>query len=274
MRLFLHRSSAIGGLLLFALLLCAAALAAPKYFRSNGATLIVTTTADSGPGSLRQARADAMNGNTIQFDPALNGQTINLTSGELVITKNITISGPGANLLTIKRDDQAPGFRIFNVPGPTVVIEGLTITNGYEIAGGGILNQGTLTITDSVVTGNRSGNPTPAPSVTPTPAGFGGGVANFGPALTIRRCIISNNTATGMFGDGGGINGAVTIAESIINNNHADGDGGGISSFPNNQGTITITNSTIDGNTAASDGGGIHIFGGLSVQDSAIRNNQ
>ena len=46
-------------------------------------TLIVTTTADSGPGSLRQALADVHDGDTIHFDPALNGQTITLTTGEL-----------------------------------------------------------------------------------------------------------------------------------------------------------------------------------------------
>src|SRR5258707_9240171 len=52
------------------------------------ATLIVTTTADSGPGSLRSAIAASSDGDTIQFDPALNGQAISLTSGELVIDKN------------------------------------------------------------------------------------------------------------------------------------------------------------------------------------------
>lgn len=81
MRLFLHRLPAVGGPLLFALLLCAAALAGPKYFRGTAATLIVTNANDSGPGSLRQALADANNGDTIQFDVALNGQTISLTSG-------------------------------------------------------------------------------------------------------------------------------------------------------------------------------------------------
>src|SRR6266404_1827545 len=66
-------------------------------------TLTVTTTNDSGPGSLRQAIADAQDGDTIQFDPSLNGRTITLTSGELVINKNITIAGPGGDLLTVSR---------------------------------------------------------------------------------------------------------------------------------------------------------------------------
>jgi nitrous oxidase accessory protein NosD len=158
MRLFLHRFPAIGGLLLFALL-CAVALAGPQYFR-GAATLIVTTTADSGPGSLRAALA-ASDGNTIQFDPALNGQTISLSSGELAINKSITIRGPGVNLLAVSRSG-ASQFRIFHaLSGHTVVVEGLTITGG-DIhnnqfgCGGGILNDGaTSTINNCTISGNR-----------------------------------------------------------------------------------------------------------------------
>lgn len=128
MRPFLHRSPAEVGLLFFALL-CAAAPAGPKSFRGNAATLTVTTAADSGPGSLRDAIAAATDGDTIQFDPALNGQTIGLTSGEIAIAKNITISGPGTNLLTVARSSGT--FRIFHItPGHTVTIADLTISGG------------------------------------------------------------------------------------------------------------------------------------------------
>src|SRR4029077_15986110 len=89
-------------------LLCAVALAT----RSD--TITVTNTNDSGPGSLRQALADAQNGDTIIFN--LGGAaTISLTSGELVINQNIAVIGPGANLLTIARAQGAPVFRIFHV---------------------------------------------------------------------------------------------------------------------------------------------------------------
>ena len=57
-------------------------------------TIIVTNTNDRGPGSLRSAIAAASDGDTIQLDPALKGQTITLTSGELFINKNLTITGP------------------------------------------------------------------------------------------------------------------------------------------------------------------------------------
>lgn len=78
-------------------LLCAIAIAA------YAATITVINTNDSGPGSLRQALADTNDEDTINFDPALNGQTINLTSAELAMDKNISISGPGLNLLTVAR---------------------------------------------------------------------------------------------------------------------------------------------------------------------------
>src|SRR6266516_1049991 len=63
---------------------------------AHGNTITVTNTNDSGTGSLRQALTDAHDSDTINF--AVTG-AISLTSGELVINKNITISGPGADLL-------------------------------------------------------------------------------------------------------------------------------------------------------------------------------
>src|SRR5438045_5818341 len=112
MRLFLRGPHLLGALCLFALL--SAAVARPKFFRSQpAATLTVTTTADSGVGSLRAALAASSDGDTIQFDSALNGQTISLTSGELVIDKNITINAPGSNLLTVSRSSGT--FPIFHV---------------------------------------------------------------------------------------------------------------------------------------------------------------
>src|SRR6516162_8242272 len=59
-------------------------------------TLTVTSTADSGPGTLRADIAAAQPGDTIVFSPSLAGQTITLTSGELVVNKSLTIQGPGA----------------------------------------------------------------------------------------------------------------------------------------------------------------------------------
>src|SRR5258708_19443171 len=120
--------------------------------------ITVTNTNDSGPGSLRQALADAIDGDTINFDPALNGQTILLTTAELGIVKSVTISGPGANLLAVSRDQNAPGFRIFHVaPNHTGIIQGITITHGIDFTGPGIWNDhATLTVNSCAVTGKSA----------------------------------------------------------------------------------------------------------------------
>ena len=67
-----------------------------------GVTLTVTNNADTGPGSLRDAITDATPGDTIRFALAVPN-TISLTSGELLIDKNLTVTGPGADLLAVER---------------------------------------------------------------------------------------------------------------------------------------------------------------------------
>ena len=111
----------------------------------------LTTLADSGCGSLRQAIAAATAGDTIELT-CLSG-VITLTSGELSIAKNLTINGPEPETLSI---DGNASSRIFSfVSGVTVSISGFTITNGSsEIAGGVINSGGTVTITNITVSGN------------------------------------------------------------------------------------------------------------------------
>ena len=92
----------------------------------------VCNTNDSGPGSLRQAILDASSGDTINFAPSVT--TVTLTSGELVIDKNLTITGPGANRLTVTaKPHDFVAFRVFNISSSTVTvsISGITISNGY-----------------------------------------------------------------------------------------------------------------------------------------------
>src|SRR5207253_2257691 len=161
--------------------------------------------------TLRQAIATASPGDTINFAAGLT--TVNLTSSELVIDKNLTITGPGANLLTIQRSffGIIPNFRVFDVGANTnVTISGLTI------AGGNV------------------------------PGNSGGGIFNSG-TLTIASCAISANSAN----NGGGIrsdpNSILTITNSTLSNNSA-GAGGGISLFGPN--VVAFTNSTLSGNSA------------------------
>src|ERR1051326_4226274 len=99
---------------------------------TSAATTTVTNGNDTGPGSLRQAILDASSGDTINFAPSVT--TVYLSSGELVIDKNLTITGPGASAdrLTVKRRFNAPEFRIFHITLSTVTafISHLMISNG------------------------------------------------------------------------------------------------------------------------------------------------
>ena len=252
------------------LLLCAVALPA------HAATITVTNTNDSGPGSLRQALTDANDGDTIQFDPALNGQTITLTSGELVVADSITISGPGPNSLTV-RPSSGSFFRVFDVmPSHSITIQGITISFGYAggAQGGGIYldEHVTATIADCVLTNNFTSDIGGAIFID----GYGGGAM-----LTVLNSTITGNTAgTSNFGgSGAGIynnRATLTIIDSTISNNTAwiggisGGDGGGIA---NVNGTLEISNTTIGSNLAGVSGGGISGSGTMTITNSTISGN-
>ena len=260
-------------------LFCAIALLCAFSIPAHAGTITVTNTNDSGPGSLRQALIDAQDGDTIAFDLSFPA-TISLTSGELVINKNISLIGPGANLLTIARAQGAPTFRIFHVsPSHTVTIQGLTISNGSglgfnrgagiwndhsnlavdncvvtgnaldrQVDGGGISNDGgfsgsaSLTINNSMIAGNNLG--------ASGTVNFGGGIYNFGlggnATLTINNSTISGNRSFqggGLFSDGGvpGSIAVVTVNNSTFSGNYADQFAGGIMNEGNEGGEATVT---------------------------------
>ena len=120
----------------------------------RGATITVANTGDSGAGSFRQALANANDGDTINFHSSLNGQMITLTSGELLVNKSVTVSGPGSNTLAV---DANHASRVFYIAaGKDVTISGLTITNGSATPyGGGIYNDhASLTLSSCIVSGS------------------------------------------------------------------------------------------------------------------------
>ena len=103
--------------------------------QASAATFTVTSTADSGAGTLRAALdpvTGAQDGDTINFQAGLSG-TITLTTGQMVVSHSITISGPGANNLAVNGNASSRVFFINS--GTTVTISGLTITKGF--GGGG-----------------------------------------------------------------------------------------------------------------------------------------
>jgi hypothetical protein len=263
--------------------------------------LTVTTTADSGPGSLRYEISQANSGDTIVFNfgaiknpkKAPQPPTITLAGGELEISKSLTIKGQGETLasapgLTNLMDFER-GSRIFEVDaGATVAISGLTLTGGggthdpfggtgnpYDGYGGAVLNFGNLTISGCTLGGNTPVYYTPGDTAYDTglrgnTAEFAGGaIANFG-TMTVSACNVSNNSAFGDAfarggGGGGGIDNAGTmmVSGSHVVDNSA-GTGGGIE----NAGTMTVSGCYVQNNSAqtyivgvVADGGGIYNAG-------------
>jgi hypothetical protein len=250
----------------------------------------VTTLTDNVAGSLRDAINITPSGGTVDFAPGLTG-TITLSAGQLTIAKNLTINGPGATGfgMTAITVNGGNASRVFNISsGFTVTISGLAIkgglasgnssTPGGASSGGGILNAGTLTLKDDIVSGNTA---------TGTGAGaisFGGGIFNSG-TLTITNSTISNDAATAPSGisDAGGIfnNGTLTLTATTVSNNTANsggssngGAGGGILTGMNASASATLTNCTVSSNTANGAGGGILISGGtLTLTNCTIAGN-
>src|SRR5262245_53815679 len=225
-------------------------------------TFHVTTLADSGAGSLRAAvaRANARPGaDTIDFQPGLTG-TIALTGGQLDLTDDVKITGPGADKLTVSGSNVS---RVFKVEaGEAVSISGLTIAAGNAgiFNGGGIDNFGTLTVRDSVFSGNSAGN--------------GGGIENEGGATaTVIGSTFTGNSAikfgggiddAGVNGFSGGIGGTLTVRGSTFTGNSASDEGAGLGGGLNVFGTATVSDSTFTGN-AANNGGG----GGIYVEEDS-----
>jgi hypothetical protein len=235
------------------LAMCVFAVTAPAI------TITVTNTNDSGPGSLRQALSIANDGDTI--DATGVSGTILLTSGELQVTHNLTIHGPGAGNLAVNGNAT---FRVLENFASNVAISGFTITNGAASGnnGGGILNHGGFTLSDSSIVSN-------------TTASRGGGIySDGGGTLTVTNSTIISNVS----GVGGGIAAdsvTVTVSNSTIEGN--TGESGGIWAKMTQ---LTVTNSTISGNSNGNGnigwGGGIYSQsapGTLTVTNSVISGN-
>jgi hypothetical protein len=244
----------------------------------HAATITVTNTNDSGAGSMRQAIVDANDGDTIVF--AVTG-TIVLTSDGLVIDNDLTISGPGADRLSINGNQAGSGCVFGIAHNNTVTISGLTITNGLC---GIYSDHATLTVSNCVVSDNIGGTSFggvgidnllgPAAPVERGNAGDGREAYANQPAgiptLTVANCVISNNSGSGVQN----LSAPVTIINTTISGNSA-GEGGGIYTGGGKlPGNLTVINSTISGNFAFSDGSGIASgFSVLTIVNSTISGN-
>jgi hypothetical protein len=216
----------------------------------------------NGMGDLRWCILESLfRADTINF--SVTG-TINLAAPLATLTRSVSIEGPGADLLTVRRDTGGD-YRIFTVgSGVTAGISGLTLTNG-DVSGSGILNSGTLTLTNSTISGNTIFGS--------DASNGGGGIYNSG-TLTVNNSTISGNYVDGLGARGGGIltTGTLTVNNSTISGNRATGGGGGGGGLWSG-GTLTVNNSTILGNTGQGFGGAIWTLGTLTVTNSTIASN-
>ncbi len=212
------------------------------------------------------------------IDAAATGDTIRVRgscTGRFTIDRDLTIIGsPSATL-----DGGGAGTVVSVDSGVTVTLANLTVQHGFSDLGGGIYNDGTLSLRNSNVSNNtassESGN-----CGTSTLLCFGGGIYNDG-TLSLKNSIVSNNTAY----LGAGICSycnfynhpitplpAVTLDNSIVSKNTASLEGGGI---VNAGGTLTLDDSIVSKNTASMFAGGItNSFGGtLTLNNSSVSQN-
>jgi hypothetical protein len=196
-----------------------------------------------------------------------HGPTKVVTKAEILIENDVILDGEGN--LTVDGDD---AHRVFSVPeGVNAELRGLTVTHGFERSGGGVANDGTLTIRGCVISDNRAEADYDA---------SGGGIQNAG-QMTIIDTTVAENHVT--HGTGGGISnwrsGTLMLVNSTVSHNSAgiDGDGavgGGIG----NAGELTIVNSTVSENSASGlasvSGGGIRsVVGRMSLINSTVSGN-
>ncbi len=273
--------------------------------------LTVTSTADAGAGSLRSTIDSAAAGDTIILDGSLSGAIFTLTTGELVLDKDLLIVGLGGSNTAINANGVSRIFRVDS--GVTAEVRGYTLALGFAggtgegANGGGIYNAGNLELNDVKLLGctadslggaiYSSGNL--SASTTVIKNGFaqkGGGVYAAGGFLGLFDFKVEDNTAP----QGGGLwleGSTATLTEGLIGRNEALLDGGGLYaaagsctasriSFSNNSAggnggaayalvDLVVSRSTFAENDAIGDGGGVYTASGagLSVENSTWSGN-
>jgi predicted outer membrane repeat protein len=252
----------------------------------NAATHTVTTTANSGAGSLRAAITAAASGDEIVFSAALNGSTIQFQGSEW-LSKNLTITGNGVGNTIIDANNTDRMF-IVDV-GYTVAINNLTLQKfgGFFLGGGAFLvrgtlnlnncvvkdckalgggvfsnDQGNINVTDCEFTGNISGN------------GNNGGVyTSYQGSFNALRCTFANNSCTNIGGAICNFYSQMTINNCTFFGNTATNMGGAIF-YSQWVGSLSVTNSTFSGNSAGNSGGAIHNdYGIMSLNNTIMAGN-
>lgn len=232
--------------------------------RGSDPTVVVTSCADAGQGTLRQAAIDAVTDTTIDMS-ALTCSTISLTSGAIDFTVDgVTLLGPGQDALTI--DGQGSDRVLTSTYG--LGVKYLTIANGYANGAGGCIQANTYvvlghsTVTGCQVVGNAGG----------TDPYVGGGVASFGDVIMGYSSVSGNTVVTTGTTDayGGGVyaaNDAVVLYASSVDDNTVttvDGNAGGGGIFTADD-AIVYYSSQVSGNSVVSTNGAVY-GGGIELK--------
>ncbi len=242
---------------------------------SWGSVFNVSVANDSGPGTLRDAVADAGIGDTVIFLPNLAGIPVVLSSGPIVIDKDLTIVGLSSAVSAISANNTS---RVISIQsGHNVFLRGLTfalgLANGAGDAGrgGGIFNQGNLTMLDVKVLGGRAslqgggiystGNISAAKAVIKScEAPEGAGVYIQSGNMTLNESKLEDNL--GSIGAGLYFNGSNgSMNNSVVNRNIATGNGGGF--YVQDAVNLSLSKLSIQQNQSGGSGGSIYINDGL-----------
>ena len=283
-------------------LLFSAVILAVASVTAQSAVLNVTNTQDAGPDSLRATVEAAIAGDAIEFniptsDPGYNILTgvftITLTSGEIVIAKDLTIAVRSGANVAISGNHAS---RIFKITAGTVEISNLSLIDGAVTgergpvagfpgapgSGGAVLNQGTLLFNGCTFNGNRALGGQGGSGVTAGVGGDGrgGAIANQN-TLSLVACTLTGNSAEGGLG-------GIAINTSLHPANALGGMGLGGAIHNAETGTLSVSNCTVTANStkgahgiqveiasrgAAAQGGGIANFGNLVMANSTLANN-
>ncbi|MCB0052836.1 MAG: Ig-like domain repeat protein, partial [Caldilinea sp.] len=257
------------------------------------ATRTVTSSADSGAASLRQAIADVCAGGTVNFSLSYPA-TITLTSGvALTLTKDVTITGPGADKVAVSGN---AATRVFVVDRyVSVSIDGLTIRDGRTGGDGGgilVLDSGQLSMINSTFTANQANNGG-ALSVERSSPGLinvtfsGNSATNRGGAMYsvaydnscctyLRNVIFSGNSAAlggAMYNYGNGGSNSPSLENVTFSGNSAS-QGGAMFNYGTSGGVSSpsLINVTFVGNSATSRGGAMYNNGGGGSSSPSLVN--
>ncbi|MFL5817028.1 MAG: choice-of-anchor Q domain-containing protein [Conexibacter sp.] len=240
----------IATLLALALAACAVA-AAPAAAR----TIDVTSTADSGAGSLRASLATAISGDLVHVPAG----TYALTSGVLSVPAGVTVAGDGARATAVSGSGLSGVFRTL---GANVVLQDLTITGGRSGGGSGVDSNFGLTLHRVAVVDNVSTSSSGGLSVDGTQP------------LLIDHSLIARNHADN--GTGGGISvGSSSTANAIVTStiaaNTSSSAAGGIYVLSTR---LLLDGSTLAGNAAngvGSQGGNFRVAsGGITLRNTVL----